>query len=365
MKKSLCFFCLGLLLSFFSVVVAWSQEVKTKNARSWELGGRIQLQYLHIPDIDGDAGVTNNGFRIRRGRFEAAGQLTDWVQTKFQIEVRDNSPRLKDAEGKIKLGNSFFVRLGQFKVPVWREELRSSGKLLLIERSEVAEFLLDLNLSARQIGVEFGGTATNNIQWAVNLSNGSGEGGREDAGQNKQTFINNGKLITGRINVPVGEKVHIALSGAANRAGMDTGIADNSGTIYTIAPDFGVYLPAGANGQFDLEGGLAIGKISSDFLNTTEDREFTLFDITGRWTGKMQETREELGGLNALEFAAGITFIEPNSNVDDNETLFIRFGPAFYFGKNTRLQLNGEVESPAAEGADSILKFRAQTTFNF
>ncbi|NIR47385.1 hypothetical protein GWO43_02780 [candidate division KSB1 bacterium] len=343
-----------------------AQEVKSKNAKTWQLSGRVQLQYLLNTDIDSDDAETNNGFRIRRGRLQATGQLTDWVQTKFQVEIRDNSPRLKDAEGKILLGERVFVRFGQFKVPVWREELRSSSKLLLIERSAAADFLVDNRLSARHIGVEVSGKAGNRIQWAVNLSNGAGEGGREDAGRTKDgAFVNNGKMVTGRVNVPVSKRLEVGVSGAANRGGADTGTTDNTGTLYTIAPDFGLYLSTGAQGQLDIEGGLAVGSMSSEFTGTAEDVNFVLFDVTGRWMTKLTEVKQNLGGLDAFELAAGISFIEPNTDFDDDEALFFRFGPAVYFGKQTRLQVNAELEQPTAEGADTVLQFRAQTTFNF
>ena len=106
------------------------EEVIGKNSTRLELSGRVQLQHLYNSDTESDAVNTNHGFRMRRGRFQVKASLTDWVSAKFQVELRDNSPRLKDAEAKMKLADQFFVRLGQFKVPVWREELRSSGKLL-------------------------------------------------------------------------------------------------------------------------------------------------------------------------------------------------------------------------------------------
>lgn len=356
--------CWGVVLYTFQSK-SWSQDVQPSNSKSWQLSGRVQLRYLIDTDIDGDAPQTNNGFRIRRGRFQAKGKVTDWVDAKFQIEVRDNSPRLKDAEGKLKLLKNLFLRFGQFKVPVWREELRSTGKLLLVEPSAAAEFLLALNLSARQVGVEIGGKLNNGIQWTVNVSNGAGEGGREDAGRTKSLFVNNGKLVTGRINLPVGDKFQIALSGSANRAGSKIGTTDNSGTIYTIAPDFGAHLPVGNKSDLDIEGGVAFGSIGSKLNGTTEDQKFTIFDVTGRWKTKPDKANENLGGLDAVEFAAGISFIEPDTDLDDDEILFFRFGPAVYFGKQTRTQVNAEIESPAIAGVDTIFKLRTQATFNF
>ena len=362
------------LKTLFAVVLAslllctngWAQEVKTKNSKSWEVSGRIQLQYLYDTEIDGDAAQTNNGFRMRRGRLQAKGKLTDWISTKFQIELRDNDPRLKDAEAKIKLGKTLYARVGQFKVPVWREEfMRSSGSLLLVERSSAANFLITLGLSAQQIGIELGGRYKSGVSWAANISNGSGEGNREDAGRPKSDFTNNGKLVIGRVNVPIGKKLQIGVSGAANRVGSNTGASDNSGTIWAIAPDFGFYTFSGDKGKITVEGGLALGSISSDFLGTADNVNFRVVEVTGRWTKKFAEPNPSLGGLDAVEFAVGISYVEPNDDVDDNETTTFRFGPAVYFGKNARLQVNGEIVDSSIPTEDTVFRIRAQTTFNF
>ena len=76
----------------------------------------------------------------------------------------------------------------------------------------------------------------------MNYSNGTGEGGREDAGRTRYTIVddttfasidnvNNGKLITARINVPIKKVAEIGLSFALNQLGneiADYGI-DNEG----------------------------------------------------------------------------------------------------------------------------------------
>lgn len=349
----------GIVSLVFLAGPAFGQELKIKNASVWELQGRVQLQHVYNPDIAGDAEKTNNGFRIRRGRLQISTQLTDFVETKFQIEARDNSPRLKDAEGMLKFANGFYLRFGQFKVPVWREELRSSSKLLLIERSVVAEFLGEYNLSVRHIGVEFGRAAASGVEFAVNLSNGAGEGGREDAGRTKSDFVNNGKLLTGRVNVPVGKVLQLGVSAALNNVGNQIGAADDRGTIRAVAPDFGLYLDAGERGKLEIEGGLVAGAAGKVFLQTAEDENFTLFDVTGRYTHKLSHAAGGFAGMDAIELAAGISHID--FGVDDVKA--VRFGPAFYFGKQTRLQVNGEIETPT--DGDSTFQLRSQMTFNF
>ncbi len=340
----------------FTVSSAFSQSLSIKNARSWQLSGRVQLQHLFNSDISNDAAKTRQGFRIRRGRLQVKAKLNQYIETKFQIEVRDNSPRLKDAEGRLKFKDGLYFRFGQFKVPVWREELRSSSKLMLVERSIAAEFLADYRLSARSIGVELGKKLQNGGMFAVNYSNGAGEGGREDAGRSKSTFVNNGKLITARLNVPVGKTLQVGVSGALQQAGRKTEASDNTGNIVVVAPDFRLYLKAGPSQRIDIEGGLAIGKIAAAVLGEANDQNFTLFDVTGRWYKKLASPREDLAGLDAIEFAVGYSLVDEATSV----TAF-RFGPAAYFGKHARLQINAEIE----DGDSSQFRIRSQFTVNF
>lgn len=332
------------------------QSLALKNAQSWQLTGRVQLQHLFNSDIPNDAAKTRQGFRIRRGRLQVKARLNRHIETKFQIEVRDNSPRLKDAEGKLKFNDGLYFRFGQFKVPVWREELRSSSKLFLVERSLAAEFLVDYRLSARSIGVELGKKLKNGGMFAVNYSNGAGEGGREDAGRSKSTFVNNGKLITARLDVPVGKTLKVGVSGALQRAGRKIGADDNTGNITLVAPDFGLYLKAGQSQRIDIEGGLALGKIAGRLSDAGSDQSFTLFEVSGRWHKKLTSPRDDLAGLDAIEFAAGYSLVDEATSVSA-----FRFGPAAYFGKHARLQINAEIE----DGDSSQFRIRSQFTVNF
>jgi hypothetical protein len=358
-KMELMIFGVGLLIYFSPHL--HGQDVVASNAEKWSMSGRVQLQHSYSSDIATNSDETNNGFRIRRGRLQVKAKLNEYVSAKFQIEVRDNSPRLKDAEGKLKLFNDFFLRVGQFKVPVWREELRSSGKLLLVERSPAAEFLAEMLLSARHVGVEFGGQIYEGVDLAFNYSNGAGEGGREDIERSKSIDVNNGKLFTGRVNVAAAEVIELGLSAAINQLGNKIGNADTSGTVYAIAPDFGIYLKSGV----DIEGGVAFGGISKDLIKTTNDQKFMVGDVTGRVHIKLTEPNAALAGMDGVELAGGISYIEPNTSVDKDEILYFRFGPALDFGKHTRIQVNGEVAKPTADGADTFMVVRSQATINF
>ncbi|GAB4331772.1 MAG: hypothetical protein Kow0037_08620 [Calditrichia bacterium] len=348
-----------LMISLLFCGAMQAQEVSLSNSEKWKLSGRVQLQHLVDTQTKSDAEKTNNGFRMRRVRFQIKSQLNNFVSAKIQVEARDNSPRLKDGELKIKLFSHNYLRAGQFKIPVWREELRSSGKLFLVERSAAAEFLAENYLSARHIGIEFGGK-TGNISYRLNYSNGAGEGGREDAGRSKSETVNNGKMVSARLEGQLNDAIAFGLSAAFNRLGDKVNGADKSGMVRVVAPDFS-YRPVE---NLELEGGAAFGKLDKNYLMSDEDAGFVLLDLTGRWSAKFQKEVEAFGGLSVWEIAAGISRVEPNDNLDGDDYLVYRFGPAVYFGKTTRLQINVEVEDYAASGAETITRIRSQLTVN-
>ena len=346
-----------------------AQEIKIKKSQSWEMSGRVQMQYMFNTSLDSDGSRTTNGFRMRRGRFQVKGKVTDFVETNFQAELRDNSPSIKDLQATLLLPNQWYVSFGQFKVPVWREEfIRSSGDLVLVERSAAANFLIANQLSARQVGVELGkGSKKGKLHFAVNFSNGAGEGGREDGGRPEDSrFVNDGKMVAGRLNFAAGKNIQIGVSGVWNNTGSNISGEDNRGSNTAIAPDFGVYLPAGEKGTFDIEGGLAIGSLNSGlFSSVTDNLSYAVADVSARLKTKTAKVNESFAGFDMWELAAGFSYIEPNSDVTDDESFVVRFGPALYFGKQTRIQINGEIESFSDSATDSQFRIRSQATFNF
>ena len=340
----------------------WPQETKLSNAKSWEASGLIQVQHVYSPDIADTSSLTNSGFRIRRGRFQVRAKLTDFFETTFQIEVRDNSPRLKDAEGKLQLFKQFHFRMGQFKVPVWREELRSDREVMLVERSAIADYLFVLNLSARQLGVEFGRAAPDGLQFAVNVSNGSGEGVKEDAPTPKSgQFTNNGKLFSGRLNYAVSKALEIGGSAAYNQTGNTIGLQDNTGHISVLAPDFN-WRGALRDSKFEFEGGAIWGERARQGQDT---EKFIGFDLSGRFIHMWHSPSVNLGGMEGWEFAAGFSWLDNDTGAADDELSYFRAGPALYFGKRIRLQCNGEWVIPNASDSNSTFVLRSQANISF
>jgi hypothetical protein len=354
----------GVLIGGSSLFAGENSEVKAKNSKSLQFSGRVQLQHAWNEAFSLiDEARTKHGYRLRRGRLQIDAKLTSFVSAKFQMEARDNSPRLKDAEGKIKLFKDFYWRFGQFKIPVWREEFkRSSGSLLLVERSVASSFLIVNLLSARQLGVEFGGKLGKKFSFAVNYNNGSGEGNSELQAQKSDDIednINNGKMYVGRMDYNFSNAFKVGLSGVINNVGTRQDTLNTTGNNTLIAPDIGIYLPIG----LDIEAGIAFGEISKGYVAEFDDKKYTVWDVTGRWKTTFAKV-ENLGGIDGFEIAAGVSGVNSDASTGDKSVEY-RIGPAIYFGKKMRLQANFEVIDFADPNENTNYAVRNQFTVNF
>lgn len=345
-----------------------NKEGEKKASKPVKVSGRVQVQHFWDSETTTDASKTNEGFRVRRGRIKIAAEPSEYVKAMIQLEARDNSPRMLDAEIDVKL-NTWTLRAGQFKVPVWREELRSSGDLLLIERSIAAEFLAANLFSARHIGVELNGKIGAS-EVAVNVSNGAGEGGREDAGREKSNAFaanlhtNNGKMVSARFNLPIMKGVELGASGSVNQLGNSIDTVDNRGTAWAAGLDGATQVEV-LGGQVIAEGGVMAGSFAKKILGSNKDRKFKGGDVSVLWRDKFSGPKSGLVGADGYELAAGVSYLEPNSLVDEDEEWNFRFGPAILFGPKMRLQLNGEWTVSTASGSKTEFGLRTQWTVNF
>ena len=123
----------------------------------------------------------------------------------------------------------------------------------------------------------------------------------------------------------------------------------------------------------EIEGGLAVGEISGDLTSgsssgniiiNSKDKNFNLADVTALWKKSLDKPMEKFAGFDGYGFAAGISYIEPDTHTDDNELLSFRFGPVIFFGKQFRIQVNGEIEHLSAPDTDDVFKIRSQATLN-
>lgn len=135
-----------------------------KKANFVEAGSKIKLAgYTQLRYRQFDEQGKIDQFDIRRARLDIKGAISPRWNYRLQVEFA-NSVKLLDAYAEYKLNDYLNVTLGQAKIPFSLENLASSSKLDLIDRSQVVEALVGRgkdvigNHSGRDIGVQVGGT---------------------------------------------------------------------------------------------------------------------------------------------------------------------------------------------------------------
>jgi phosphate-selective porin OprO/OprP len=128
-------------------------------AKQLQLAGYAQMRYQNL-----DEKGKIDGFDIRRARLDLKGTITPYWNIRFQVDLAGTAPKLLDAYGECKIIDFFNLTMGQFKLPFSMENLASSSKLELIDRSQVIEALVargkDVigNQNGRDIGIQVSGS---------------------------------------------------------------------------------------------------------------------------------------------------------------------------------------------------------------
>ncbi len=108
-------------------------EVATMDgAFSFELGGRLMVDYAHFDD---DLTDLHSGAEIRRARLDLHGVLFhDWAY-QLETDFADDEADLKDAWLDYHLDSTSALRVGHFKEPFSLEEMTSSKYTTFMERA--------------------------------------------------------------------------------------------------------------------------------------------------------------------------------------------------------------------------------------
>jgi phosphate-selective porin len=147
--------------------------------RQMQLSGYSQVRFQAFNEKG-----KNDGIDIRRARLDLKGSISPYFSYRVQADLADK-PKMIDAYGEIKLTDYFSITVGQFKIPFSLENLASSNKLEMIDRSQVVEALVargkDVigNQNGRDIGIQVGGILIKHkdqplVEYRLGVFNGSG-----------------------------------------------------------------------------------------------------------------------------------------------------------------------------------------------
>ncbi|MBI1190320.1 MAG: hypothetical protein GC200_06525 [Tepidisphaera sp.] len=122
------------------------------------LGGVIQTRWeANFRQGAGSPDNFTNGFSLRRARLDATGTIFD---KRLSYDVRIESSRTNgnfsplEVFGRYALSEEWYVRAGQFKVPLNREEVLSTTMQLAIERSVVDAVFAESYSQGAEVGYQ-------------------------------------------------------------------------------------------------------------------------------------------------------------------------------------------------------------------
>ncbi|GMU44760.1 MAG: hypothetical protein AMXMBFR25_27460 [Lysobacterales bacterium] len=184
--------------------------VATADARDWQIapGGNVQYDWLRT-DQDGTSRQWRNP---RRTRLSAALKSTSGIDAKLEFDVHANTTT--DAFLRWR-GGGHAVRIGQYKQPMFLDELTPDRYTLFMEQGLPAAFAL-----ARRLGLEYS-RATATWRYSLSAFDGNLRGSQEGAG-----------VVARVVHTPwvdAGRVLHLGLSAASESP--DGGLAHLSSRV--------------------------------------------------------------------------------------------------------------------------------------
>lgn len=297
------------------------------------IAGYTQVRYQRLEQT----GVID-GFDIRRARLDIKGTISPYWSYRVQFDLA-GTPKLIDAYAELKLNDYFNFTIGQAKIPFSLENLTSSNKLELIDRSQAVEALVargkDVggNQNGRDIGIQLGGTLLKLkdravVDYRLGVYNGSGIN-TADKDEDKDYAA---RLIF----YPV---TGLAVSGALYNGSRFVPEV-KAGTVVTTPSKtvnrdrFG----------FDLSFDLKNFSVRSEYIYGKDD-------MTER------EGYYLLGGYYLLQkkvqLVAKYDFYDANKANADDASTWVVLGANYNFNANTKLQVNYSIKQEEGTNIDN------------
>jgi hypothetical protein len=314
---------------------------------------QVRWQYDHIGARGETPSTETNYFRLRRLRLRATADWNQYYRVRLQLALQEFArllqaqpaselagPVLEDAYFQYKRAESFALLFGQYKLPISREELRSSSDQLVVDRSPIvnANFARSLWIS-RDIGLMYQGNFYERdipLEVYGGVWNGEGRNAPLDFRD-----ANDAKLFGGRAEYAVLPGVEIAGSYLANPVLAGGGLYSFGSASFAIPEDrdYSEMLTCwGLDGNITRQ--LANGRVivEGEVLNGTNTRTYAremseaLADTTGpalpstgdpgftqrgmQIAGNVLLKRE--GWLKGWDVGARLANYDPDVDADEN-----------------------------------------------
>lgn len=281
-----------------------------------------------------------DGFDIRRARLDVKGTISPYWSYRVQFDLA-GTPKLIDAYAELKLNDYFNFTIGQAKIPFSLENLTSSNKLELIDRSQAVEALVargkDIggNQNGRDLGIQLSGTLLKLkdrplLDYRLGIYNGSGI---------NTTDTNEKKDFATRLIVhPV--------------VGLDISAASYNGSRFVPEVKTGTVVTTPAKSVdrnrygFDLNYDLKDLAIRAEYIHGTDD----LIDREGYYFQAGYYFLQK-----KLQFIAKYDFYDADKSKTNNASTWYVLGANYNFNTNVRLQANYTFKQEEGTSIDNNL----------
>lgn len=288
----------------------------------------VQVQFRYQGNIRDDASTTlanpdddvSLGFVMRRLKLEGSADITDNLEGKFVLAVNrsDGTVFLEDTYGKFDLGDGLSMQIGQFKVPLIREEIISSKRQLAPERSPMNETFTQNRSQGIQLNID-----RDNWRAKVALSDG--------IESDNTTFVDSDEAdfaITGRAELKFGEATFRQFRQFTSWRGAEQGALlggafhyQTMGDTNPSAPATMDFFTATADFSWVDDGWNAYGafvfRSSDDGMNTFDDFGALAqaglfltdqFEIYGRWDAVFADSERGATGNDYHHVSCGFNY---------------------------------------------------------
>lgn len=299
------------------------------------IAGYTQVRYQALEETG-----KIDGFDIRRARLDVKGTISPYWSYRVQFDLA-GTPKLIDAYAELKLNDYFNFTIGQAKIPFSLENLTSSNKLELIDRSQAVEALVargkDIggNQNGRDLGIQLSGTLLKLkdrplLDYRLGIYNGSGI---------NTTDTNEKKDFATRLIVhPV--------------VGLDISAASYNGSRFIPEVKTGTVVTTPAKNVdrnrygFDLNYDLKDLAIRAEYIHGTDD----LIDREGYYFQAGYYFLQK-----KLQLIAKYDFYDADKSKTNNASIWYVLGANYNFNTNVRLQANYTFKQEEGTSIDNNL----------
>lgn len=316
---------------------------KKKKKVDLKIGARLYALWTVTDDTDDPA----NEFSVAMARvkfdWRYAKLIRGVLQADFEqlLDEANEDPLLRDMYVQIRPLRQLRVRVGQFKRPFSRLELRGRSRLELVKRGPSNDWLIeDLKFGDRDIGLMLEGRFGNgkrNIEYAAGIFNGAGK-------NDKETDLNGAKDYAVRLQGKPADWLSLGVSSSFKTV-----------DVHSIAyyPEFAWAYGADARlklGSFSLlaEGlfGQNHDRCAAANIPAECREQVDGGDLPHSWSAVLLGAYQFDLGTKArlkLQPLIKLELLQPNTDLDDADVLSIVVGTNLKIARHVRVMVQGEL----------------------